>query len=71
MLNINYASHHEDVWGSEGISVLFLISVLHGGELSALRSGHIISAERAPGSRRIGGRMGTRTGLDAMENRIS
>jgi hypothetical protein len=40
---------------------------LVGGEWSASRPGHFASGERAPGTHWIGGWVGPRTGLDAVE----
>jgi hypothetical protein len=47
----------------------FLISALDGGEWSASRSGHFIPEKIAPNAHWIGGYMGPRAGLDAVEER--
>jgi hypothetical protein len=46
---------------------VFLTSALVGGEWSASRPRHFISRERAPGTRWIGGWVGSRTSLEDME----
>jgi hypothetical protein len=47
----------------------FLISVLDGSECSASRPGRFTSTERAPGSYWIGGWVGPRAGLHAVQKR--
>jgi hypothetical protein len=53
--------------GSGGIAPPFLTSALDGGEWSASRLGHFIPGERAPGTHCIGGWVGPRAGLYAVE----
>jgi hypothetical protein len=48
---------------------VFWTSGLVGGEWSALRPGRFTPGERAPGTHRIGGWMGPRTGLDHVMRR--
>jgi hypothetical protein len=55
--------------GMEIIAPLFLTSTLHVGEWSASCAPHFILRERATGTYRIGGWMGPRAGLDAVEKR--
>jgi hypothetical protein len=43
--------------------------VLDGGQWSASRPGHFIAGEITPGARWVGGWVGPRTRLDAIENR--
>jgi len=57
-------------WGVEIYCHAFLILALDGGEWSASRSGRFISGGRAPGTHWIGGWMGPRAGLDAVEKGI-
>jgi hypothetical protein len=47
---------------------VFLISALFGGEWSASRPGRLTPGERVPCNHWIGGWVGPRTGLDAVEN---
>jgi hypothetical protein len=54
-------------WGSGGIAPPFLISAPDGGEWSATRSDRFTPGERAPGTHWIGGWLGPRAGLDAVE----
>jgi hypothetical protein len=56
-------------WGVEVQLHAFLISALDGGELWASRPGHFTPRERALGIHWIGGRVGPRTGHDAVEKR--
>jgi hypothetical protein len=58
---------HEDIWESGGIAPPFLTSVLDGGEWSASLSCRFIRGERAPGTYWIGGWVGSRAGLDSVE----
>jgi hypothetical protein len=57
--------------GSGGIASPFLTSALDGGEWSASRPGRFAQGERAPDSNWIGGWMGPRAGLNAVEKRKS
>jgi hypothetical protein len=57
------------IWGSGGIAPPFLTSVLDGDEWSALRHCRFISGERVPDAHWIGGYVGLRVGLDAVEKR--
>jgi hypothetical protein len=57
--------------GSEGVAPLFFTSTLDGGEWSAARPDRFIPKERALCSQWIGGDMGPRVGLDAIEERKS
>jgi hypothetical protein len=61
---INYAMNHEGTWESGGIVLPFLTAALDGREWSASEPGHF-----TPGTYRIGGWVGPRTGLDSMEKR--
>jgi hypothetical protein len=57
-------------WGVDVVYIqVFLTSALVGGEWSASRLGHFTSGERTPGTHRIGGWVGPRTGLDDAERR--
>jgi hypothetical protein len=58
---------HEDIRGNGGIASSFLTSALDGGECSASRSGRFTPCERAPHTHGIGGWVGPRAGLDAVE----
>jgi hypothetical protein len=49
---------------------VFFTSALVGGEWSASRPSRFTPEERAPGNQWIGGWVGPRAGLDAMEERI-
>jgi hypothetical protein len=66
---INYALRHEDIWGSGGTALLFLTSVLGGGKLLVSRSDRFTPGEVDTGTYWIGGWVGPRTGLDAVERR--
>jgi hypothetical protein len=66
---ISYALRHEDVWGSGGIALPFLTSALDGGEWSASRPCRFNPGERASGTHWIGGWVGPRVRLDAVEKR--
>jgi hypothetical protein len=61
---INYAPRHEDVWRTGGKAPPLLASALDEGERSASRFGHITSGKDP---HRIGGWVGPRAGLDAVE----
>jgi hypothetical protein len=63
---LNSAPRHKDVWGSEGIAPLLLISALGGSEWSASR---FTPGETASDTHCIKGWVGPRAGLDAMEKR--
>jgi uncharacterized membrane protein YsdA (DUF1294 family) len=52
---------------SGGIAPPFLTLALDGDEWSASRSGHFIPEERSPVTNCIGGWVGARAGLDAVE----
>jgi hypothetical protein len=64
---IIYALCYEDIWGSGGITPLFLTSVLDGGEWSASHACRFTPGEIAPGTHWVEGWVGPRAGLDAME----
>jgi hypothetical protein len=66
---INSALCHEDICGTGGIAPPFLTSALDGGEWSASRTCHFTPGEKAPGTHWIGGHVGPRAGLDAVEKR--
>jgi hypothetical protein len=55
--------------GSEVIAQRFLTSTLAGDELSASRPGRFTTGERAPGSHWLGGSVGPRACLEAVEKR--
>jgi hypothetical protein len=56
------------VYGGFDVYVrIFLTSALVGGEWSVLRSGRFTPGERAPGTHWIGGWVGSRAGLDYVE----
>jgi hypothetical protein len=57
------------MWGSGDIAALFLTSALDGGDWSASRPGHFTPGERFPGNHWIGGCVGRRAGLDAVEEK--
>jgi hypothetical protein len=61
--------HVMNIWGSGGIAPPFLTSALDGGEWSASSHCLFIPEERAPGTHWIGGWVGPRAGLDAVETR--
>jgi hypothetical protein len=58
---------HEDVWGSGGINPFFLTSALNGGEWSASLSARFNAGKTAPHIHWIGGWVGLKAGLDALE----
>jgi hypothetical protein len=64
---INYAPHHEDRSEGEGIVPPFLTLALDGGKWSASHPGRFTPGEIAAGSHWIGGWVGPRAGLDAVE----
>jgi hypothetical protein len=66
---INWELCHEDIWGSGGVAPPFLTSALHGGERSTSRPGRFAYGERAPGTHWIGGWVGSRACLEAVEKR--
>jgi hypothetical protein len=53
--------------GSGGIALSFLTTALDGGEWSASRPGRFTPEERTPGTHWIGGWVGPRVGLDAVD----
>jgi hypothetical protein len=65
----NWASHHKDVWRSVGIAPLFLTSALVGVEWSAVGSGRFTHREWGSHYSWIGGWVGPRVALDAVEYR--
>jgi hypothetical protein len=62
----NQAPRHENVWGCGGIAAPFLSSTLDRGEWSVSCPGRFPPGERAPGTHWIGGWMGPRAGVDAL-----
>jgi hypothetical protein len=62
---------YENAWRSGGIAPPFLTSALDGGEWSASRPGHFTAGETAPDTPLIGGWVGPRTGMDAVEISIT
>jgi hypothetical protein len=67
---LNYLSNAMKAYGGLDVLIhIFLTSALVGGEWSASRPGRFTPGERAPGTHRIGGWVGPRTGLDDMEKR--
>jgi hypothetical protein len=68
---INWALCHEDIWGSGDIAPPFLTSALDGDEWSASRPGCYTPGEVAPNTHWIGGWVGPRAGLNAVEKRKS
>jgi hypothetical protein len=67
MDNFTFISRHEDVWGSGGTVPPFLTTALDGGEWSASRPGRLTSGETVKVTRWIGGSVGPRTYLDALQ----
>jgi hypothetical protein len=59
------------MWGSGGIAPPFLILALDGVEWSASRLGRFNPWENVPGTHWIGGWVGPRAGLDAVEKKKS
>jgi hypothetical protein len=55
--------------GSEGIAPPFLTSAVYGGEWLASLTSRIILGEGAPGTNWIGGWLGRRAGMDALEKK--
>jgi hypothetical protein len=66
---VNKALCHDDVWGSEGTAPPFLTTASDGGEWSATLTSCFTPREIAPGTHWIGGWVGPRAGLDAVEKR--
>jgi hypothetical protein len=66
---LNYLNTAMKIWGGAGIAPPFLTSTLDGGELSASRPGHFNLRERAFITHWIGGWVGPRDTLDAVEMR--
>jgi hypothetical protein len=66
---ISQALRHEDIWVSGDVAPSFLTSALDGDVWSASRPYRFTSGEKDPGAHWIGGWVGARAGLDAMENR--
>jgi hypothetical protein len=64
---INQAPRHEDIWGSGGIAPPYFTSILDGGEWSASRPFRFTPREIAPRAHWIGGWVGPRVDLDAVE----
>jgi hypothetical protein len=62
------STRHEGIWWSGGIAPQFLTSTLDGGEWSASLSGRFTPGDRDPGTYCIGGWMGPRSSLNAMED---
>jgi hypothetical protein len=58
---------HEEVLGIWGITPPFLTSLLDVGEWSASHPGRFIPRETAPGTHWIGGSVGHRAGVDAVQ----
>jgi hypothetical protein len=70
---INYVPRHEDVWGSGGIALRFLISALDEGDWSASRPGRFTpqgTSPRYPLDRRLGGPQSLSGLCGEEENRI-
>jgi hypothetical protein len=63
----NYVIKHNAVKAYGGIAPTFLTTALDGGEWSASRPDCFISRERAPGTHWVGGLVGPRAGLGAVE----
>jgi hypothetical protein len=57
------------MWESEGIAPQVLTLALDGGDSSASQPGRFTSAEKASGTHWIGGWVGPKAGLDAVEQR--
>jgi hypothetical protein len=68
-LVFNYALCHKDIWVSLGIVPPFLTSALDGGEWLVLRHGRFVTREIAHATHWLGGWVGPRAGLDAVERR--
>jgi hypothetical protein len=68
---LNYAPRHEKVWGSGGIDLPFLTLALDGDEWLATRPGHFTPVEKDPGTCWVGGCVGPRASLDAVEKKKS
>jgi hypothetical protein len=67
---ICYALCHEDICGSVGIAPPFLNSVLDGGEYSASRPSLFTPGETDTGTHWIGGWVGPRVGLEAVDKSL-
>jgi hypothetical protein len=68
---VNLTTRHEDVWGSGGIAPPFLALWLDGGEWPTSHPFRFTPTERAPDIHWIGGRVGPRAGLDAVNRKMS
>jgi hypothetical protein len=70
-LSLCLPKHHamKTYWGSGGIAPRILDFGTRWGEWSALRPGHFIPRERAPGTHWIWGWVGPRTGLNTVVRR--
>jgi hypothetical protein len=66
---IKQAPCHEDIWGSRGIAPPFLTSTLDVSEWSCSRPCRFTPRERGPSTHWIGGWVGPRAGLDALEKK--
>jgi hypothetical protein len=64
---LNLAPHHKYIWGSGGIAHAVLTSAVDGGEWSVSCRDYLTPRERVPGTHWIGGWVGPRVGLDALE----
>jgi hypothetical protein len=60
-----------ETYGDAGLAPPFLTSVPDGGKWSASHPDHFIPRERGPGTPWIGGWVGLRSGLDAVDKRKS
>jgi hypothetical protein len=69
MCFINYSQCHDDIWGSRDITPPFLTSALDGVERPAPRPGRFTPDEIAPVTHSIGGWVGPRAGLGAVEKK--
>jgi hypothetical protein len=67
LINYEHVLFHEDVWESEGIAPPFLTLAQDGGGWSASRPSRFTSWDTAPGNHWIGGFVGPRASLDAVE----
>jgi hypothetical protein len=65
--SLNCVPRHEDVWVIEGIASPFFTSIPDGGEWSASHPCRVIPVKTAPCTHCIGGWVGLRAGLDAVE----
>lgn len=71
MCLINETWRHEDIWFSEVVTSLFLPSARYEGEWLTSRLDRYTSDERSHGTDRIGVWMGTRAGLETVEEKKS